>query len=79
MVKTGLKFRTDLNFECNYDIITGPVANDRTVDVINQYIAGTYDDDIALKLLLPMHFKDQWTLETEKAISVLSWKELIVL
>ena len=78
-LKLVVKFRTELNFECNYDIITGPVANDRTVDVLNQYIAGTYDDDIALRLLLPMHFKDQWTLKTEKAISLLSWKELIVL
>ena len=72
-------FRTDQNNAINYDVISGPVANDRTIDVINQYISGAYPEDIALRLLLPMKFKDQWTIKTEKAISALLWKETVAL
>ena len=70
-----VQYRTDQMPELNPDIIVGPVANDRTVDVINQYIAGTYPIDIALQLLLPMQFKDQWTFKTERALNALVWKD----
>lgn len=59
------------------DVISGPIADDRTVDVINQYIAGTYPEHIALELLLPMRFQDQWALKTEKALAAVAWKETI--
>ncbi|MBQ8706529.1 MAG: DUF3990 domain-containing protein [Succinivibrionaceae bacterium] len=72
-----VNFRTDQKLTCDYDVIAGPVADDRTVDVINQYIAGTYNEEIAMKLLLPMQFKDQWALKTENAVSALVWKETI--
>jgi hypothetical protein len=70
-------YRTNHPIDSKYDIITGPVADDRTVDVINQYISGAYPEDIALQLLLPLKFKDQWTMKTERAISALIWKEAI--
>ena len=60
-----------------YDVIAGPIANDRTVDVINQYIAGAYPEHIALELLLPMKFQDQWALKSEKALAAIKWKETI--
>ena len=60
-----------------YDVIAGPIANDRTVDVINQYIAGAYPEHIALELLLPMKFQDQWALKSEKALATITWKETI--
>ena len=68
-------YRTGQIVESNYDIITGPVANDRTVDIINQYIAGSFSQDIALQLLIPLKFKDQWVMKTEKAIKLLVFKE----
>lgn len=74
-----VKYRTGQDILGEYDVITGPVANDRTVDVINQYIAGFYPVDVALRLLLPMKLKDQWTLKTEAAISSIHWKETILL
>lgn len=76
-LKTVVGFRIDHPIAQGYDIITGPVANDRTVDVINQFIAGTFPEDIALRLLLPMQFKDQWTFKTQKAISALLYREAI--
>ena len=70
-------FRTDQKYSRDYDVISGPVANDRTVDVINLFLAGTITESMALELLLPMQFKDQWTMKTEQAISALIWKEII--
>ena len=61
----------------DYDVIAGPVADDRTIDVISQYVAGTYDEATALRLLLPMRFRDQWVLKTEAAVSAITTRELI--
>ena len=74
---TVVSFRIGQMSEMDYDVIGGPVANDRTIDVINQYIAGSFSAEIALQLLLPMHFKDQWVLKTEKAIATLKYREAI--
>lgn len=74
-----VKYRTGQKIEEKFDVISGPVANDRTVNVINQYIAGTFPEDIALQLLLPMKFSDQYALKTEKAVSAVTWKESISL
>lgn len=62
-----------------FDVIAGPVADDRTADVINQYIAGFFDTEIALKLLLPMKLKDQLAFKTDFAITALVWQETILL
>ena len=74
---TVVKFRTDQMYTVDYDIISGPVADDRTIDVINMYVAGAFSEDIALQLLLPMHFTDQWTFKTEKSLQALRFKECI--
>ena len=74
-----VKYRTGQKIEEKFDVISGPVANDRTVNVINQYIAGTFPEDIALQLLLPMKFSDQHALKTEKAVLAVTWKETIAL
>ena len=61
-----------------YDVIAGPVANDRIVDVINQYLSGFITEDMALQLLPPMHFRDQWALKTERALDAIAWKETVL-
>lgn len=43
-----------------YDIIIGPVADDRTFDVISLYLIGIYDEDEAIRRLLPFKLKDQY-------------------
>ena len=78
-LRTVVKYRIGQAVEEAYDVIAGPVANDRTVDVINQYIAGSFPEHIALELLLPMKLKDQWTLKTEKALAAVRWKETVIL
>ena len=60
-----------------YDIVIGPVANDRTMPVISLYFAGIYDEDEAIKRLLPQKLKDQYAFKTEEALNALTCKEVI--
>jgi len=66
----------------NYDIITGPVANDTVGLVLNQLIIGTYGDplslsakEIAIKFLEPEKLYNQVLFRTEKSIENLRFKE----
>ena len=72
---TVVAYRSGKTVADSYDIITGPIANERTVNVINQYIDGVFPEEIALQLLLPFKLKDQWAIKTEKALAALVWKE----
>lgn len=55
----------------------GPVANDNTMPVINLYLKGDYNEDEALKRLLPYKLKDQYTFRTEKALLALAFCEVM--
>lgn len=57
-----------------YDMIIGPVANDRTFDVISLYLIGVYDEDEAIRRLLPFKLKDQYAFKSEKALALLTFK-----
>ena len=57
-----------------YDIIIGPVADDRTFDVISLYLIGVYDEDEAIRRLLPFKLKDQYAFKSEKALELLTFK-----
>ena len=73
---TVVAFRSGENSAAgDCDIITGPIANDRTVNVINQYIAGAFPEEIALQLLLPFKLANQWAIKTERALAALAWQE----
>ena len=72
-----VKSRTLRQLDTHYDVIGGPVANDRTVNVINLYIEGTITEDIALELLLPMHFRDQWTIKSNVGLAAIAYRETI--
>ena len=61
----------------NFDIISGPVANDQTMQVLVLYFDGFITAENALERLLPQKLKDQYTFKTEKAIKLLRWKETI--
>lgn len=67
------------NVENNWDIVVGPVANDNTMPVLNLYFKGSYDEEEALKRLLPQKLKDQYAFKTEKALKLLILKEVIEL
>ncbi len=57
-----------------YDLIIGPVADDRTFDVISLYLIGVYDEDEAIRRLLPFKLKDQYAFKSEKALELLTFK-----
>lgn len=56
-----------------YDLVIGPVANDNTMPVINNYMSGMIDEETALILLNPQKLSDQYAFLTEKGISVLKF------
>ncbi len=60
-----------------WDIVSGPVANDQTAPVIDLFLDGMYDEEDAIKRLLPQKLKDQYTFKTEEAILRLRFKEVI--
>lgn len=60
----------------DYDVVIGPVANDRTMPVISLYFSGIYDIEETIKRLMPQKLCDQYTFRTEKAIQKLKFLEV---
>ncbi len=60
-----------------WDIIIGPVANDRTMPVIRLFIAEVYTPAEALRRLLPQKLQDQYTFKTQTALQFLKFLEII--
>lgn len=60
----------------DYDIVIGPVANDRTMPVISLYFAGIYDIEETIKRLMPQKLCDQYAFRTENAIKKLKFLEV---
>lgn len=71
--------RTNADLHNVYDVISGPVANDNTMPVINMFIAGDYNEEEAIRRLLTQKLKDQYVMKTEKAIAALKFSEVILL
>ena len=57
----------------DYDIVIGPVADDRTMPVISLYFAEIYDVEETLKRLMPQKLHDQYTFRTEAALKALKF------
>ena len=70
--------RKNIAVKDDYDLITGPVANDKTMPVISLYFSGIYSEEETIKRLLPQKLKDQVVFKTQKALDLLKFKELIV-
>ncbi|MBP5361492.1 MAG: DUF3990 domain-containing protein [Ruminococcus sp.] len=62
----------------SYDVITGPVANDNTMPVINMYLSGFIDEEYAIKRLLPQKLKNQYAFKTESAVNLLKFRRAII-
>ena len=59
------------------DIVTGPVANDNTMPVLNLFFKGAYTEEEALRRLVSQRLKDQYAMKTEASLAVLRFKEEI--
>ena len=55
----------------DYDIVIGPVANDSTLPVIDDYMSGVYTKEEAVRRLLPQNLTDQYALKSIEAINTL--------
>lgn len=73
-VTMNRKNQTISNYD--YDIVIGPVANDKTMPVISLYFSGIYDIEETIKRLMPQKLCDQYTFRTEKAIKKLKFVEV---
>ncbi len=62
----------------DYDIVIGPVANDSTLPVIDDYMAGVYTKEEAVRRLLPQNLTDQYAFKSTEAINALTFKEELV-
>lgn len=63
-----------------FDVIGGKIANDRTAQTLQFYLAGAFGqpgdptaDEMAIRTLLPNRLKDQFCIRTERAIGCLDF------
>ena len=61
----------------NFDIVIGPVANDRTVATLCLFFAGIYSEEETIKRLLPQNLHDQYVFKTQAAIELLQFSKVV--
>jgi hypothetical protein len=61
----------------HFDLIIGPVANDNTMTVIDDYIDGRYSRTEAVQRLLPHKLANQYAFATNAALKLLALVEVI--
>lgn len=59
----------------DYDVVIGPVANDSTLPVIDDYMSGNYIKEEAVRRLLPQNLTDQYAFKSTEALAALTYKE----
>lgn len=64
-----MRNRRERNPEHGYDLVTGPVANDRVYTVITAYEAGFASESEAIERLKPYRLADQYLFHTSAALS----------
>lgn len=57
-----------------YDVVIGPVANDTTIRVVDDYMSGVYLKEEAIKRLLPQKLTDQYAFLTERVLNMLRFE-----
>ena len=57
-----------------YDVVIGPVANDSTLPVIDDYMDGVYTKEEAVTRLMPRNLTDQYAFLTAEALELLHFE-----
>lgn len=70
-----MRNRTHHNPEHGYDLVTGPVANDRVYTVIVGYEAGFMDERTAIRRMKTYRLANQFLFHTEAALRFLSFRD----
>lgn len=68
-----IKNRKNPNYDHGYDLVYGPVANDRVYTTINLYETGLLSMETAINELKTYKLADQILFHTEKSLSVLKY------
>ena len=66
--------RTNKYKGIKYDLVIGPVADDKTITVVQAYMRKTLTKEIAIQLLEPQNLDDQYAFLTTKALKYLTYK-----
>lgn len=61
------------NVAHDFDIVVGPVANDRVYTVLTLYEGGYYDENVAMEKMKGYRLANQYLFHTEKALSLLKY------
>lgn len=69
-----VKNRKEMILGKSYDLVIGPVANDSTLPVIDDYMDGVYTKEEAVKRLLPQNLTDQYAFLTNEALRTLTFE-----
>lgn len=69
--------RTVEAFPNDYDIVIGPVANDRTILTFDLYLEGILTKAAAIAELQPQRLSNQYVFRTEAALALLKFKEVL--
>ena len=56
-----------------FDIVIGPVANDTTMPVLSDYMAGNISEEVALILLKPQKLANQYAFLAQKGLQCLKY------
>ena len=65
--------RKNLYNDDKFDIVIGPVANDTTMPVLSDYMAGNISEEVALILLKPQKLANQYAFLTQKGLQCLKY------
>jgi hypothetical protein len=65
--------------ENNFDVVIGPIANDSTLPVIDDYMDGKFTKEYAVERLLPQNLTDQYAFLSGKAVSLLQFERSEIL
>lgn len=66
--------RKEMPIKVVYDLVIGPVANDSTLPIIDDYMDGKYTKDQAVEKLLPQNLTDQYAFLTQRALFCLNFE-----
>jgi len=69
-----VKNRKEFPFTNPYDLVIGPIANDSTLPVIDDYMDGKYTKKEAVERLLPQNLADQYAFLSTRALELLSFQ-----
>ena len=72
-----MRNRREHNPEHGFDLVTGPVANDRVYTVLSAYEAGFMDEASAIERMKPYRLANQYLFHTENALRFLSFLESV--